>query len=286
MTLKKQWKTIRENWLLIAVALLALAFVSFGNIGTTGMQSYKGYAESAYDSAPLAARGYMYAEDFAPELEDRIITKTARLSTEVERGTFSEAEQKLKNVVDSSDSFLLNENVNKYDNEKRDYFVGYYNIKVESQKYDSVISQLKEIGEVQEFNENTDDITGQYTNLEIELETEKSRLKRYQEMYEEAESIEDKIELNDRIFNQERLIKYYEERLASLDTRVDYSTVSVTISEKQSEYVDAIFVKFSELVTELVRSVNSMLKLLFIVLPYAIVVALIAVIVRFIKRKK
>ena len=66
---------------------------------------------------------------------------------------------------------------------------------------------MKEIGEVTSFSENADDITEQFVDLETELVAEKERLARYKQMLSEATLVEDKIQLSDRIFNQERTIK-------------------------------------------------------------------------------
>ena len=171
---------------------------------------------------------------------------------------------------------MLNENVQKYDygDGRRQYYSGSYSIKVVEGKYDALTSQLKEIGEVTFFSENAEDITKQFVDLESELVSEKERLVRYKQMLSEAITVEDKIQLSDRIFNQERVIKYLEEQLKTSGERVSYSTVYVTITEKQSEYVDAVLVKFSKLVTEFVTSFNSLLKLLFGLIPYAVVAVL------------
>jgi hypothetical protein len=107
-------------------------------------------------------------------------------------------------------------------------------------------------------------------SLESELVAEKERLARYQQMLLEAISVEDKIQLSDRIFNQERTIKYLEEQLKNTGNRVEYSTLYVTITEKQSEYIDAVFVKLSELVSRFVQSLNNLLKLVVGLIPYAL----------------
>ena len=51
-------------------------------------------------------------------------------------------------------------------------------------------------------------------------------------MLTEATAVSDKIELSDRIFNQERTIKYFEDQLKNAGTRVEYSTLYVTLTEK------------------------------------------------------
>ncbi|MBD3310574.1 DUF4349 domain-containing protein [Candidatus Woesearchaeota archaeon] len=287
----KEFLKDKNNWIIVLLILLFGA-MAFGNIGLsvarfTGME--KAYAPTA-DYAEAAYRGGGYypqpSGDFAPEIEDRMITKTASLSTEVERERYQQAENTLRSVVTSSDSLILNENVNTHGQERREYKTGSYQIKVETGKYSSVLQQLKNIGEVQSFSERMDDITGQYQDLSVELEAERSRLQRYQQMYEQATEISDKIELSDRIFNQERTIRYYEEMLENLGQRVTYSTINFRMTEKQSEYANVMFVRFSQLVRTIVGSINSLLQFLFAVAPWVIVIGAGALIVKAVKRKR
>lgn len=285
MTIREQFQKIKENWLI--VLLLALVLVLF--MGLPAVETVQrdllqaggyggGYAESGVAGKmgiSMPSPNY-YGEGFAPEESDRMITKTASLAAEVERGTFKDAESKLKSIIKTADALLLNENAQKYDygDGRRSYYSGTYTIKVEEAKYEALASQLKEIGEVTSFSESADDITEQVVDLESELASEKERLARYKQMLSEATTVEDKIQLSDRIFNQERTIKFLEEQLKTTGERVSYSTIYVTITEKQSEYVDAVLVKFSELVTQFLNSLNNLLKLLVGLIPYAVVAVL------------
>ena len=279
MGIKEQIIKLKDNWLIFVIALLLILFVlsggsffrSFNSIGS----SYNNLAmQETSRYAPYDKTNYNYnipsETDFAPEVKDRKITKTTTMSTEVDRGTFKDSESKLKSIVSSSESFMLNENVNKYGTKIKSYYQGSYQIKVASNKYNSVIMHLKEIGEVQSFNENTLDITGQYTNTNIEIEAEKSRLERYKAMYSEAKEIKDKIELNDRIFEQERRIRYLEDSLKNIDQKIDYSTLYFSMNEKRSDYMNVAFVKFSELVSNLVSSTNGLFKLAVVLIPWVI----------------
>ncbi|NQU98655.1 DUF4349 domain-containing protein [Candidatus Woesearchaeota archaeon] len=277
MALKNQFLKLKDNWLLILVVVVILGAFSFTGGGSNLLKSVSygadmGIAESVAYARGVPSPGY---DSFAPEVEERKITKTASLTTEIERGEYDDAEAKLKAIVTSSDSYLLSDSVSRHGEGWKQYRTGYYSFKVETDKYGAVLTQLKEIGEVQSFNENANDITGTYTDTETQLALEKERLERYQEMYAEATDVEDKINLNDRIFNQERTIKYYEDYLENLDKRVDYSTVSVSLREEASGYANVAFVKFSELVNKLVNSINSLFKLLFYVVPWAVVIWII-----------
>ncbi|MDP3640368.1 MAG: DUF4349 domain-containing protein [Nanoarchaeota archaeon] len=289
MSFKNQFQKLKENWLLILLVLLVVFFVPALSGLQQGLSSV-GSFERSFGEAQIAGTKMgspIYdGGGFAPEATDRKITKTASLSTEVEQGTFKDTESQLKNVIGAADAFLLNENVQKYGSERKAYYSGNYYIKVEASKYAAVTAQLRQIGDVQFFQESAEDITEQFTDVQIELETERERLRRYQQMFAEATTVSEKIELNDRIFDQERRIKYLEEQLENVGTQVDYSTLSVTITEKRSAYAGVVFVKFSELVASLIESVNGVLQLLVAVLPYAVVIIIGWLVVKKVKKKK
>ena len=274
MTFKNQWNTLKENWIIVLVVLAVLLVPMFS--GTTGSLS-KGFAGSSglvMESAMVARDSMSYNEGFAPEIEERKITKSASISSEIERGEFKEAESKLKSLISNTDSFLINENVNLYGKGKTAYYYGTYQIKVANNKYDLVLGDLKEIGEVQSFNENSRDITESYYNIKTELTAEKEKLVRFEEMYGEVKDISDKIELSEKIFDQERRVKYLEETMSNVDLKVEYSTIYVTLKEEQSGYGGMAVVKFSELVRNIVNSFNNILSLLFWAIPWIILVLL------------
>ena len=302
MTFKEQLKKLKENWLLatIVLVLLLVPMLSdnlFGNILSRSSSDYAasypgnyalGEAEIAMAKSSYYDNGYypQVSSDVAPEVENRLLTKTAWLTSEIERGQFQDADSRFKAIVKSTGSFLLNENVNHYGEGRTAYYYGSYQLKVETDKYSSIVSQLKELGKVESFNENTEDITGRYTNLKKEIEKEEERLKRYQQMYTEATLIADKIQLSDLIFNQERNIESLKDWLNNFDNQVDYSTITITLNEEQSGYVSVALVKFSELVQKLVNSFNSLLALIFWILPWAIIAIVVWLGIRFTKKRK
>lgn len=293
MTLKKQWATVKDNWLLIALFIVLIAALSTGGLFRTASLSFSGgsgYASEEYARSASADMAYMppyYGDDgFAPGETERKRTVNAYLSTEIERGDFAAAEQQLKAVLASGDTVLLSENVQVLDADRKPYRRGEYRVKIATSDYARVIEQLKALGEVQSFSENTDDITGQYVDLEDRLATERSRLTRYQAMYAEAERVEDKINLNDRIFNQEMQIKYLEEQLATMDQRVEYSTLTVTLLEERSAYANIALAKLSELVRAFVGSINNLLVLVVSVLPWALLAGIGWLVYRRAQRRK
>ncbi len=292
MGFKDQLIKIKDNWLIVVLLVVVLFFLmGFGNLSNgvlSGssekmMSDYSGYDEYSSNAAGGISRG---GSDFAPQVEERKIVKTASISSEVERGFFMDAENNLKNIVSSSDSFLLYASSSRRGTDKKGYYYGSYSIKVDTKKYDSVVEQLKALGEVSYFNENANDITGSYTNANIELEAERERLRMYNELYSGlSTSTSDKIALVDKIYSQERTIKYWEDSLKNMDQRIDYSTVQVTLTEKSSVYQNIALVKFSNLVKDIVESFNALLHFLFVVLPWVVAGVIIWLLVRLFRRK-
>lgn len=271
MSIKKQFVTLKKNWLMVVLGLVVLIFLSGGGIVRDSFDGVSSSFDKGYGGVGESLNYYPESDSgFVPEVEERKVVKSSSLSSEVERGEFGEAEERLKNIVSSSGAYLLSERVNKDGEGWGGYFSGYYSLKVESSKYETTVAQLKEIGEVQSFNENMADVTGRYDDVEIELGVERTRLVRYLEMYGEAEDVGDKIDLNDRIFDQERRVKYLEDSLARIDERVEYSSISFSMVEERCEWADIVFVKLSDLVRGFVGSLNSLLSFIFSVVPWVL----------------
>jgi hypothetical protein len=289
MTFKDQWNTVKENWIL-ALIILVVLFVPVFSGGFSGSSSsfskgMIGTSDMMVESAMVAPGGVYYDSGFAPKIEERKITKSASLSTEVERGEFKQNELALKGLITSLNGIITNENVNLYGQGKSAYYYGHYTVKFPTSVYDDFVEQLKLLGEVQSFNENARDITEQYYDIKTELAAEKEKLARFQQMYSEVKDISDKISISDKIFDQERRVKYLEEAMENKDLQVDYSTVSITLQEERSGYAGMAVVKFSQLIKGFVNSFNNLLQLIFYVVPWAIAVLAIWFAVRVFRRR-
>lgn len=282
MSLKKQVNKVKENWLILVLVVVLVMSLNFGG---TFFNSFGGFGKNLAMTESMQDMRFFSDSGFAPDVEEREKTITSGLTTEVERGDFFEQETQLKNIISNYDSFLLNENVRKTETGFCETHYGSYTIKVNVLNYEDFVSELKELGEVESFNENTEDITGQYTDLKTELKLEKERLTRYQTMYDEAEEIADKIELNDRIFDQERTIKFLEDRIDNLDKKIDYATIYFNMNEKRSGYANIVFVGLGDLVKSFIDSINNLLKLIFVIIPWIVFVWIVFLIYKFVKKK-
>jgi uncharacterized membrane protein YuzA (DUF378 family)/division protein CdvB (Snf7/Vps24/ESCRT-III family) len=288
MSFKKQFKKIKENWVLIVLAILFLLiftilFSGIGDFSTGSMKTGRAaYQKMSLDQATYSSN-YYGQEDFAPDQEVRKIIKNVNLDLQIKKGEFKEIDSKINNLVTNTDSYILNKNI--YENTDKLYN-GRYTIKVEESKLEYVSNSLKDLGKVTSYNVSNTDVTGKYTNYEIELNLEKNKLSKLNKLYDQLgpENSKEKVDLIDKIFTQERRVKYLEDRIDNIDEKVEYSTIYLNIKE-HSNYVDIAFVKFSNLVKTIVGSINIMLYILFAILPFALVVFIVCMFKRSHKRR-
>ncbi len=280
--LKKQFKKLSENWLLIVLFLLLLVVISGLGSFTFSGQSVKSSQPLIYDMMEGAYSGAGSRDSFVPEEDTRLIIKTTNISLETKKGNYDNIESQIKDILFSVDAIIINENVSESTYGLKS---GYYDVRIDTEKQSSVTNQLKNLAKLKHFTESGQDVTGKHTDLSYDYSVEQDILAKYYQIYNEDNlSHNDKINLINKIAYQERKIQSLKDRLSSLEDKISYSTVKVSLQEV-SGYANIKFFKISSLVKTLVSSINSLFYILFAVLPYAIAIYLIIVVVKKIKKK-
>lgn len=287
MDVKNQFKRVKENWLIVVgliVIILILNNFNVSNISNPYTNSFeKGEFQIGYGEEVASYRAPDM--DFAPDVEERIVTKTVSASLEIERGDFDMISSSLKNHISKAEGIIINENINSYGEGITKRKIGYYSIRVPENKYDSFILKAKSLGEIESFNENSEDITGDYIKLEDRIKLEKQRLERYEGLFESAKTTEEKISLTDRIFNQERTIKYLEDSLKNQNLRIEYINVYLTLNEEESKFVNISIAGLGEIIRSFVNSLNKLIILIVWVIPWIIIFFIGKYLFKVIKKK-
>ena len=291
MGIKEQFQKIKENWMVIVVFLVVIFLFSgfnFTPLGISGVsdKGFGSYAEGSIAAVDSARSFYPgYGDDFAPEIEERRISYSASLSLEVDRGDFDPAVDEFNRLVAGNEAIVTNQNINTVGDGLEEIQTGFFSIRIPLERYDFFLESLKDLGEVESFNENAIDITGTYVDLQTELTLEREKLQRYESLLNQASNIEEKINLADRIFQQERRIAYLEESLEGKDQVIEYATISFTLQEEVSDLAGIDFVDLSDLIKNFVSSLSSIFVLIFVAIPYVVVILLIWAVVKAVRKK-
>ena len=133
-----------------------------------------------------------------------------------------------------------------------------FTLRIPSARLDDFISDARSAGNVSAYSESSDDVSDSYYDIQSRLHTQQAKLARLTEMMEKADSIEDLIRLESAISETQYLIDRYSGQIGSYDSRVNDSTVYITLRELSS--ADAAEVKELGLGERILNAVRGSLE--------------------------
>ena len=104
-------------------------------------------------------------------------------------------------------------------------------LRIPSSRLDDFLTGAKGISSVTSMTEERQDISDSYYDTQSRLETQRTKLARLQALMTAAEDVSDLIEIESAIADTQYWIDVYTSRLKGYDSRVDYSTVTVSVRE-------------------------------------------------------
>ena len=222
--------------LLIKLAIVASCFVL---VLTILPNFFKGADSSStngyyYDSDMLANEEAPVVDAGGSEsLIDPTINTNKKLiltaNLEMEALDIDEVNIQLKNLIDKYNGYVQNSSLSTYDYNR------YYNvtIRIPAESYSQFIEELKATGNTTYYSEKVDDITDTYTDLTARLNSYKAQKERILELYDKAETIDELIEIEDRLSYIQYQIEYFETQIKNYDLLVAYSTLNLKVTESK-----------------------------------------------------
>lgn len=168
-------------------------------------------------------------------------------------------------------------------------------LRVPQEKLDVFLNGVEGIGRLTDRSESTTDMTVQYADNEARLKTLYDKLARLNELMAQAEDVSDLVEIEGAIADTQYQIDSYETAQRGIDRRVDMSAVNVTLIEEtpaQSAANEDVSLgervrsALSASVRWLGQFLRNMLVFIVMTLPVVIPVALIALVVWLIVRRR
>lgn len=104
-------------------------------------------------------------------------------------------------------------------------------VRIPADQLDSFLTDTKAQGYVTNIQENINDITLNYTDVESHITALRTEQDRLLEFLENAETIDEMISIEDRLTSIRYELEYYESTKKGYDNQVDYSTVNLFVSE-------------------------------------------------------
>lgn len=227
---------MKKKRLRIAAFAVTLA-LCMGSTACSSESSYSAsqdnyYAES-YDTNG-ESKDYAVSTDVSSnseaEFEDKIV-RTADVYME------SDDAQKcydtlLKFAKENGGSELnIKKSINTYGN--YEHFIVEATLKISPDKLDAFIDLAEKTDKVTSSQISADDVTQEYYDIKLRLDSKKEALKNYYKLLDEAQSVQDSLEIQRYITDLTAEIESMEGMLKYYDSKVDLSTINLTIEQQR-----------------------------------------------------
>ena len=163
-----------------------------------------------------------------PEVLEKKIIRNGNLT--IESKDLKESKTRLDTLVGFHAGYISSESFNDQEDQLS------YNItcRIPADKFDQFISVVESgPDKVISKSVNANDVTEQYYDVKIRLENERQVEKRYLELLDQARSVKDILDIEEKLGKVRQEIESKEGRLRFLDDRVSYSTLNIWIYQKK-----------------------------------------------------
>ena len=238
-----------KKTLSILLCVLLIASLLCGCGGSAKSESYSTpheYAKADSGSTASYAGGTGWAMDTAMEAEAPMAPESMkedarqtgsnlpanvkliyRASIDMESTEFDKALGGLNDLVERMGGYYENSELNNYSSYRR----GYYVVRVPAENFDAFCSAVGELCQINNISRSAEDVSERYYDLESRLATQQTKLKRLQDLLNQAEDMEDIITLESAISETELTIENLTGSLRKYDSLVGYATITINLSE-------------------------------------------------------
>ena len=262
-----------------------------------------GASADVYEGAEAGGTGESTANSYndtmlstAEQNITRKIINTGYISINV--NSFDETSQLVKTYMEQNNGYVeRSDQYADYDSQTNTYKgkSGNITVRIESTKFSDTMSYIETLGTVTNQSETVNDITNNYVDAQSRLEVKEQEKERLTELLDSAENIGDIISIESRLTEVISDIESYQAQLNSYDDVVDYSSINISITEKNDEsiipaktdFVDKAAYNFKNSARTLFSGFEGIVLLVIkLWAPLAVVLVVAVATVVFIKTKK
>lgn len=165
-------------------------------------------------------------------------------------------------------------------------------LRVPASRLDEFLNGAQGIGNITSMNQQMEDVSDSYYDVQTRLKTQQEKLARLQAMMAQAEDVSDLIEIESAIADAQYYIDRYTGQLKSYDSKVDYSTVTVSVREtkitemKEVTLGERILSGLSDSLEAGLEFLEDMAVFLVSALPWLVLCGVVILFVRVILKKR
>lgn len=168
-------------------------------------------------------------------------------------------------------------------------------VRVPHDKYDTFLNGADQLGDIRSKSSNVENLGQEYTDLNTSLQIYEAKEKRYIKMLSTITDDEQAIRVEKELTELQVKIAGIKTRMTEIRTDVDYSTIELQLREvtkydEAPQQTDTFFQRLGNTITDTWKNflvfLEAMLFFFIRIMPYAVVIGLIALIVLWIAKKR
>ena len=214
----------------LALCLLLVSLAACSSAGNkasdaTGDLEYSKdiVTEESYGSTNTTAAGTSI-----PEISDRKMIRDAELTVETKK--FDEFLTALDKKVAEMEGYVESSSVNNNGYSKT-YRRATLVARIPADSLDKFLNAVGKLGSISDKSITTNDVTGEYIDAESRVAALKTEQATLMELLKTATNLDDILEIQDRLTDVTAELELYQKKMNSIDARVSYSTVTLSIRE-------------------------------------------------------
>jgi len=210
--------------------MLLLAVGLFGCLGIGENTGFDGTSsrDSGFAAAPSMAPNPIYGVAGSGASNGQYVTKAGTISIRVPEGTLKAKFEDMQAKLKSGGAELGDITYNEY-SDRKTYSL---TVKVVPDKFESMLTTLQTVGEVKDLSVSLEDVTKQYTDLDIRIKNKEIELKRLQDLYDRAANVSDLLGVESELSRVETELELLKQSKDYLTSRIQKSTINITLYEE------------------------------------------------------
>lgn len=227
------------------------------------------------------------AEEFEYDTSRKIIYNA---DIAIESKNFDEDLESIKSLVKDNGGYYSSSSLHGSKDSSSRY--ADLTVRVPADQYSTFVESIGGIGSVTYSSESADDITSEYVDIQARIKSLNTKMERLLALEQEAKTVEELLEIEDRINEVQYELESYEGQKKYYDDKVEYCTIDISISEvatyteiKDDTFANRVEETLQNTFEDFVRLIQGIAIILVYLLPYIIIALIITTIVLFVTRK-
>ena len=209
-----------------------ISVVSRSDVGGGSVEAVEDQPVSETDAvSTVAADGSVMFRETSSQVFDAKIIRDGRLDLRVEPGSFGANTERIRVIAADLGGYVASGETHIEELDEDSYAVGWYTMRIPSDRFDEAVGRVEQLGQRVSASLSSQDVTEEYVDLDGRLTYWRQQEAFYSNLMDEVTEVNQLIALQKQMQEVLLTIEQIEGRKRYLDSRTDFATLTVGLTE-------------------------------------------------------